>query len=172
MKKTLVLGLGNELYGDDGVGIHIIQKLEEEKEKGHDKNHSLFQDIQLEACPLTGLSLLEIIAGYDNVIIVDTIKRENPVTGKFYVLEGSELRPIPGPSPHYVSIPQAIDIGKQIGLHVPTDIKIVAVESKNLYNLGEGLTPEMEKSIPKIITLIKKLLSGDQYNGKKRSTRS
>lgn len=166
MKKTLVLGLGNELYGDDGVGIYIIQKLEKET----DQNEDLFKDVQLEACPLTGLSLLEIIIGYDNLIIVDTIKRENPETGKIHVMDSSELRYIPGPSPHYVSIPQAIDIGKQIGLHVPTDIKIVAVEAKNLYNLGEGLTPEMEKSVPKIIICIKKLLSGDQYHGKKGNT--
>ena len=172
MKKTLVLGLGNELYGDDGVGIQVIQKLEEEAEKEKDKNSCLFKDVHLEACPLTGLSLLEVIAGYDNLIIVDTIKRENPETGKFYVLDGSELRHIPGPSPHYVSIPQAIDIGKQIGLQVPTDIKIVAVEAKNLYNLGERLTPEMEKSVPQIITLVKKMLSGDQYHGKKGSTRT
>lgn len=170
MKKTLVLGLGNELYGDDGVGIHVIQKLEKEANEGPDNNNYLFQDVQLEACSLTGLSLLEIIAGFDKLIIVDTIKREDPETGKFYVLDGSELRAIPGPSPHYVSIPQAIDIGRQIGLHVPTDIKIVAIEAKNLYNLGEGLTPEMEESIPKILTLIKKMLSGDQYNEKKGSS--
>lgn len=170
MKKTLVLGLGNEFYGDDGVGIHVIQKLEKEAIEEDENNNHLFQDVQLEACPLTGLSLLEIIAGFDKLIIVDTIKREDPETGKCYVLDGSELRSIPGPSPHYVSIPQAIDIGRQIGLHVPADIKIVAVEAKNLYNLGEGLTNEMKESIPKIITLIKKILSGDQYNEKKGSS--
>ncbi|HDR68465.1 MAG TPA: hydrogenase maturation protease, partial [Bacteroidaceae bacterium] len=148
MNKTLLLGLGNDLYGDDGIGIKIIQALKKEVEDTPNRNSHLFQNVDLEACSLTGISLLEIISGYDNLIIVDTIKRENPETGKFYILDGSDLRHIPGPSPHYVSIPQSIDIGKQIGLHVPSNIKIVAVEAKSLYNLGEGLTPEMEKSIP------------------------
>ena len=55
--------------------------------------------------------------------------------GKIHLLGGEELRHIPGPSPHYVSIPQTLEIGKKIGLKVPSRIKIIAVEAKNMYNL-------------------------------------
>jgi hydrogenase maturation protease len=155
--KTLVLGLGNELYGDDGVGIAVVQRLKRDsKLKKEFSRHMTYTDI--EECSLTGFKLLDVVIGYDRLIIIDTIKRENPITGKVYILRHEDLRYIPGPSPHYVSIPQAVDIGKQLGLKVPSKIDIIAVEAKNMYNLGEGLTPEMTEAIPEIIEKLKELL--------------
>jgi len=40
-----------------------------------------------------------------------------------------------------------LEIGKKLGLKVPSKIKIIAVEAKNMYNLGEGLSEEMTKAI-------------------------
>ena len=87
-----------------------------------------------------------------------TLKQTNPATGKIHLLGGEELRHIPGPSPHYVSVPQTLEIGKKIGLKVPSRIKIIAVEAKNMYNLGEGLSKEMTKAIPAIVKEVKKIL--------------
>lgn len=155
--KTLVLGLGNELYGDDGVGIHVIRRLREECESQRE-TLAWLEDVALEECGLSGLSLLDVIVGYDRLIIVDTIKRELPSTGKIHTMEGKDLRHIPGPSPHYISIPQAIEIGKKLGLKVPSRIEIIAVEAKNMYNLGEGLTEEMKRALPDLVKKVKKTL--------------
>ena len=157
MIKTLVLGLGNELYGDDGAGIHVIRKLKQEW--NHEKNDfSENQKVIFEECSLSGISLLDVIVGYDRLLIVDTIKKPKPTPGRIHVLDEHQLRHIPGPSPHYVSIPQTLAIGRKLGLKVPSQIKIVAVEAKNIYNLGEGLTPEMKKALPKIVSQVKKIL--------------
>ena len=155
--KTLVLGLGNELYGDDAVGIHVIRKLREEFEKP-EKTAEWLEDVELEECSLSGLALLEVIVDYKKLVIIDTIKKEKPLTGKIHLLEKKDLRHIPGPSPYYVSIPQSIELGKKLGLKVPSKIKIIAVEAKNQYNLGEGLTEEMAKAIPAIVRDVKKVL--------------
>ena len=161
--KTLVLGLGNELYGDDGTGIHVIKelrlKIETEKKLSAD-----FHDVDLLECSLTGFALLDVIIGYDRLIIVDTIKRSEPKTGRITILEEKDLRYIPGPSPHYVSIPQTIEIGRQIHLKVPAEIKIIAIEAKNIYNLGEGLTKEMEKTLPAIINKTIELVKQNNNN--------
>ncbi|MFB0566340.1 MAG: hydrogenase maturation protease [Candidatus Aminicenantaceae bacterium] len=155
--KTLILGLGNELYGDDGVGLHVVRRLKRElKEK---KNSSpLFKNVDLEECSLSGLSLLDVIVGYDRLIIIDTIKKMNPATGRVHLLEEKDLRHIPGPSPHYVSVPQTLKIGKKMGLKVPSKIRIVAAEAKNLYNLGEGLSEEMTEALPAILQKVKEVL--------------
>ncbi len=155
--KTLVLGLGNELYGDDAVGIHVIRKLKENFKKVNDTAKWL-DNIHLEECSLSGLALLEVIIDYDSLVIIDTIKKEKPTTGKIHLLEEKDLRHIPGSSPHYVSFPQSIELGKQLGLNVPSRIKIIAVEAKNLYNLGEGLTEEMKQAIPAIVKEVNKVL--------------
>jgi len=155
--KTLVLGLGNELYGDDGVGIHVVRKMRQDLQ-ARKKNPQWLTNVIFEECPLSGLALLDVIAGYDKLIIVDTIKKLNPVSGKIHLLEEKNIRHIPGPSPHYVSLPQTLVIGRKVGLKVPSQIKIIAIEAKNIYNLGEGLTEEMKKALPAIIEKVKKVL--------------
>ena len=155
--KTLVLGLGNELYGDDGVGHHVIHHLNQDHDLIQDlarKN----QDVEFIESPLTGLALLDTIVDFDALIIIDTIKKVTPTTGKIHELEKNQLRHLPGPSPHYVSIPQVIDMGNQIGLRMPSEIKIIGVEARNLYHVGEDLSEDMERAIPKIIQRVKVLL--------------
>jgi hydrogenase maturation protease len=158
--KILVLGLGNELYGDDAAGIHVVRNLREEYliEKGR----QWLSGVDFEECSLSGLALLDVVVGYDILIIVDTIKKSNPVTGKVHILEEKDLRYIPGPSPHYVSIPQTLDIGKKMKLKVPSRIKIIAVEAKNLYNLGESLSEEMRIAIPVIAGKVKIILKEER----------
>ncbi len=153
--KTLVLGLGNELYGDDGIGVQVIRHLREEMTKMPTGD---FQDVDLEECSLSGLALLDVIVGYDRLILIDTIKREAPQTGRIQVLGEADIRAVPGPSPHYASVPQAIEIGRSLGLHMPSRIQVVAVEAKNLHSLGEKLSEEMEKNMPAIAEKVKKIL--------------
>jgi hydrogenase maturation protease len=157
MKKILVLGLGNDLYGDDGVGIHFIEYINQ-RPKLKDELSALNEQVEFKPCCQSGLSLLDVITGYDSLIIIDTIKKSNPCTGKIHTLEAKDLRYIPGPSPHYVSIPQSIEIGKSLGLKVPTHIKVIALEAKNMYHLGENMTEEMKNKIPVILKKLKSLL--------------
>jgi len=157
--KTLILGLGNDLYGDDGVGIHIIQLLQQDAVCREEFTDCL-TGTELLASSLTGLALLDVIIGYERLIIVDTIKRAQPQTGRIHVLDANELRHIPGPSPHYVSIPQTITMGRELGLKVPDRIQVIGVEAKNLYRLGEGLTEGMRRAIPDILHSLKRVLEG------------
>ena len=159
--KTLVLGLGNDLYGDDGVGIHVVNRLSKES--------SDFPGVEFVPCSLTGLALLDFFIGYDNLILVDTIKRQDPVPGTIHILNAMDLRHIPGPSPHYVSIPQTIEIGRQTGLKVPESIEIVAVEAVNMYQLGEGLSREMTDALPKILEATRAVIKKRIDHDKKRN---
>ncbi len=154
--KTLVLGLGNELYGDDGVGIHAIRWL---KEKLRKEDEKIFENVDLEECSLSGLALLDVIVGYERLILIDTVKKERPVSGKIHLLEEKDLRAVPGPSPHYVSVPQAIEMGRSLGLPVPSRIQVIAVEAKNMSVLGETLSAEMKKCLPLIAEKVKAMLT-------------
>jgi hydrogenase maturation protease len=155
--KTLVLGLGNDLYGDDAVGIHVIRQINSDPAV-HQSLTRCLEDVEFEECAISGLALLDVIIGYDRLIMIDTIKKADPLPGRVSILKESDLRHVPGPSPHYVSVPQAIEIGRQIGVQVPSRIDIIAVEAKNLYHLGEGLTEEMKRALPQIIQKLKELL--------------
>ncbi len=155
--KTLILGLGNELYGDDGVGIHVVRQIKQ-KIEANSASSKVTSQIDCQECSLSGIALIDVIVGYDSLIIIDTIKSTNPKPGKIRLLDENQLRHIPGPSPHYVSVPQTIEIGRELGLKVPSRIKVIAVEAKRMYNLGEGLTQDMKNAIPRIVQEVQTLL--------------
>lgn len=159
--RTLVLGLGNELYGDDGVGIYLIAELKREL-LGEEKNPAIYPGpngpIEFLATSSTGLALLDLILGYDRLFIIDTIKRDCPETGRVQILKEEDLRAVPGPSPHYLSFPQILQIGRAAGLPVPQELTIIAIEAKNMHFLGESLSPEMRRCLPSILNTIKSLL--------------
>ncbi|MGQ9471996.1 MAG: hydrogenase maturation protease [Candidatus Aminicenantales bacterium] len=167
--RTLVLGLGNDLYGDDGVGLYLVNSLRAEFAGQRVSSSS----IDFLASTSTGLALLDLVTGYDRLIIIDTIKLEKPKTGTVRVLEEKDLRAIPGPSPHYLSFPQVLAIGRAAGLLVPKELTIIAIEAKNIYHLGEGLSPEMEAKLPEILSRIKSILGLDSVTHEsKRNRRS
>jgi hydrogenase maturation protease len=148
--KILVLGMGNDLYGDDGVGLHAVRVLKEKWEGGHGGKKSGDQ-VDFVECTLSGLALLDVVLGYDALVIIDTIAKSDPETGRIRFLEETDLRDMPGPSPHYVSVPQTLAIGRQMGLSVPRTVKIVAVEAKDLYRLGESLSEDMRRRLPDVV---------------------
>lgn len=150
------------------MGIEVVRRLRQEASGGRRPFCDLGKT-DFEECALSGLALLDVITGYDTLLLVDTIKKAQPRTGRVRLLEADDLRAMPGPSPHYVSVPQMIEIGRKLGLHVPSRIRVVAVEAKNMYHLGEGLTPEMTEMIPMIMATVKEVLR-DLSGGKAKQS--
>jgi hydrogenase maturation protease len=157
--NILVLGLGNELYGDDGAGLLAVRRLEREW-TANPPRPTPGLTVAFEACPLSGAALLDVVRGADALLIIDTILRDEPVTGRVSILDGADIRDLPGPSPHYISVPQTLALGRSIGLHMPGKVTVVAVEAKNLYRLGEGLTAEMEAALPAVVAAARAVLEG------------
>jgi len=158
------LGLGNDLYGDDGVGIHAVRILKEEwaaqdRTRVRKKRTGPAVQIDFAECSLSGIAILDVIRGYDALVIIDTIIRPDPATGRIHLLEMSDVRDVPGPSPHYISIPQTIALGEQLGIKMPEIMKIIAVEAKNLYSLGEPLSEGMRRRLPEIVETTKSVLT-------------
>ncbi|OQX52354.1 MAG: hypothetical protein B5M53_08815 [Candidatus Cloacimonas sp. 4484_209] len=65
MKRTLILGLGNPILSDDAVGIRTVEKIE--KLVGKKDGIDYVKD------SVAGLRILDIINGYDKLIIVDAV---------------------------------------------------------------------------------------------------
>ena len=76
--KTLILGLGNPILSDDSVGFRVVQGLR--------ANFSC-PDLTLMESSTSGLGLLDLITGYDKVIIIDAIKTGSGQAGEIYKIE-------------------------------------------------------------------------------------
>ena len=138
--KTLILGLGNLILADDGVGIKIARKIKETK-----------PDVEvLETCE-AGITLLDHIVGYDRLLIIDSIKTERGKPGELYKLELKDFKPAMDLSlSHGVDIATAFEVGEGLGCRMPQAVSIYAVEIKDNSTFAEECTQEVEQRIPSI----------------------
>jgi hydrogenase maturation protease len=143
-KKRLILGMGNSILSDDKAGLELAKMV-------HDKAEALDSGVfnySLELCEAGGMQLIDLITGYDSLVIIDSIK-----TGKYkpgQLLEIDETshtgshRLLSG---HDLSIFEAVKMGRQLGAEIPTEIKIFAVEVTNNLEFGEKMSPEVEVAL-------------------------
>ena len=138
---TLILGIGNLILRDDGVGIKIAQKLKEEN-----------PELDVTETSEVGITLLDLAVGYDRLIIIDSIRTGKGKPGELYRLKLEHLEPGMGfSSSHGIDIPTAFELGHRLGYRMPGYIRIYAVEVEHNTTFGEECTPEIEERIPFIV---------------------
>ncbi len=146
--KTLVLGLGNPILTDDGVGIHVVRQL---------ATRPLPENATCTEASLGGLRLLEVIAGYDRVIMVDAIQTAGGEPGDIYRLQAGDLQAsLHSGSTHDLSMSGALRLGRSMGMALPDDdsIVIIAVEVEDTLTFGEACTPQVADGIPRVIDAV------------------
>jgi hydrogenase maturation protease len=144
--KTLILGMGNPILGDDSVGLRVAATLREIIGS---------PDINVITTELGGINLLELLVGYDNAIIVDAMKTAHGKPGKISVfnLESLDGTRHTG-STHNFDLSTTIELGKQLGLDLPRNITIFAVEIAAIDTFSEECSPDVEQAIPQCIDKI------------------
>lgn len=148
--RTLVLGLGNPILTDDGVGIHVANAVK-----------SLLPDsaaVDVAEVSVGGLAVMEAMIGYDRVILIDALTYPSHDSGVMVKMKLEDLRGIStiqhNASPHDTSLVTAIEAGKKLGYPLPEDITIYAVKVENITDFGEQPTPSVANAIPQIAAVI------------------
>ena len=138
MTNTLILGIGNPILTDDGVGIKIAGKIKEG-----------IPELEVVETSEAGIALLDFIVGYDKLIVIDSIKTEQGKPGKVYKLELEDLKPAKDfASSHGIDIATVVELGQRLGYRMPKYISLYAVEIGDNTTFGEKCTEEVEKRIP------------------------
>jgi hydrogenase maturation protease len=144
--KTLILGLGNPILGDDGIGLRVIEELKKKLDE---------QEITIEGASLAGLDLLEMLSGYDRVIIIDAIQTRDGTPGQIYRLEPEAFQATCHAStPHDVNFATALKLGQRLGIALPRKIDILAIEVADTSRFTEECTTEVMKAVPACISMI------------------
>jgi len=150
--KTLVLALGNPFLSDDSVGLHVARALE-----GRFNQPEI---TVMETC-MAGLSLLDLLIGYDRVIIIDAIQTREGKVGQVYRLKPDALDATRHVStPHDVNFATALELGNRLGLALPQQITIFAVEVEDIATFGERCTRRVEETIPVVADMVVQELNG------------
>jgi len=161
---TLVIGLGNPILGDDGVGWRVAERVQASLSiEGKEGLYSLAgYPVEVDCLSLGGLSLMERLIGVDRAIIIDAITTEREPVGRVYCFPLEDLpNQVAGhlSSAHDTSLQTAIEVGRSMGAKLPNQIMVVAVESQISYNFSELLSPEVEAAVPQAEKIVLQLLT-------------
>lgn len=150
--KALVLGIGNPILSDDGVGIRVAHEV------GENLNDP---QVAVSETSAAGLSLLDCMLGYDKVIIIDAIQTKEGKAGQIYRMKPEDFSSAKRlSSPHQINLVTALELGRMLNLAMPREISVFAVEAKDTDTFSEKCTPEVEKAIPEVAKMVLEDLAG------------
>jgi hydrogenase maturation protease len=145
---VLVLCLGNDLRRDDGVGWRVAERLEETPPGG----------AVIRKSAASGLYLLDEMAGFDRLVVVDAVRTGRHATGDVFSCEIEDLDVPPGPSPHAVGLSTVLRVGRRCGLAMPRQVTVVAIEAADMETVGMGLTPRVESAVSRACDLVRSIV--------------
>ncbi len=148
--KILILGIGNYLMGDEGIGVHVINRLQQENIEGVDMVDG----------GTGGFHLLGHFEGYKTVILIDATLDNNPV-GTIRLIKPRFAKDFPlAMSTHDIGLKDMVSALQLLGKMPIIHLFVVSIQS--LQQQGIELTEEVQEIIPTLIQKIKALVSAIQ----------
>lgn len=163
LPHTLVVGLGNPIVGDDGVGWRVAERILQQMQESGIKP----DDVDIECLAVGGLRLMEFMVGYDYAIVIDMLTTGKRCAGYVSCFPLEDLPDLTAghiTSTHDASLQSALKLGQELGLHLPQKIVVVGIEANNCYNFCEELTSPIEAAIPQAVQVVIQLLSNRSLN--------
>ncbi|RME75510.1 MAG: hydrogenase maturation protease [Chloroflexi bacterium] len=141
--KTLVLGLGNPILTDDGVGVWVAQAVRAALPPG--------SPVEVDEVSVGGLRLMERVLGYRRVILIDALHPPLSLPGTIHRLTLDDLNRLSptrhSASAHDTTLATALETARRMGLALPEEFVIYAVEVENISDFGDQPTPAVSQAI-------------------------
>jgi hydrogenase maturation protease len=140
--------MGNTILCDDGIGIYVVRQVAERFKR---------EDVDFSEASVGGLRILDVIGGYERVILVDAIQTRDGKPGEMHRLSPRDLKvSLHAGSSHDLSLPGALALGREMGLTLPADDNfiIIAIEVEEVWTFGEECTPAVQEAIPRAVDMV------------------
>lgn len=146
--RTLVLGIGNSILGDDGVGVHVAREVAARVNN---------ENIDVRDVNVDGLNLFDFILGYDKLVVIDAIVTEDGRVGGVYRIKPESVcdPSRSAISPHHFNLATTIEIGKKLFPDMmPKEVILYAVGAEEATTVTEEMTREVKEAVPRAASLI------------------
>ena len=158
----LIIGLGNPLLADDGVGWRVVEALADRLglEIGARDPGAC---IELDRMALGGLTLMERLVGYRRAILVDAVAGGGEPAGTVSVRPVADLERGAAAhldSSHDAPLSAALDAGRGLGAQLPSEIIVVGIEAARVDTFDERLSPAVAAAVPDAVTRVLALWGG------------
>ena len=143
-RPILILGIGNILLRDEGVGVRVIERMQE---------ITLPDDVELVDGGTAGADLLDVLAERKKVIVIDAVLADcEPGTVLRFTVDDLTQPDGVGMSLHELGLGEALKMTKQLGC-APQDVVVFGIKPRDL-SCGLELSEEISASIPKVVELV------------------
>ena len=144
--KTLVLGLGNILLQDEGIGVRVIERLQ--------ADYVFPNDVTVLDGGTLGLDLLQHLEEHERVVVVDAVKA-GKAPGALVRLVNDEIPAFLGPkvSPHQVGLQDLLGLAQLRG-HFPGEVILLGVQAERLepgLDLSPAIAAQVEPLAARVI---------------------
>jgi hydrogenase maturation protease len=143
---TLVVGLGNPMLTDDGVGVLVARAVELALPT------RVESQVEVVEASVGGLRLMEMMVGYDRVILVDALMGCGEAPGallRWTLADMGTMAPTQHmASAHDATLPTALEAGRRLGLQVPNDVIVFAIAAQNVVEFGGQPTAAVMAAVP------------------------
>jgi hydrogenase maturation protease len=160
--RTVVIGLGNPLLGDDGVGWRVADEVEAllHADRAIPPGRP---GVEIERLGVGGLRLMECLTGYEAAILVDAAEFPGRPAGEVRSCSFEDLAEFAAghlDSAHDASLRTALALGRRLGAALPASIYAVTVQAHLTDEFSESLSPEVAAAIPAAAGAVIDLLDG------------
>jgi len=154
VQDILILGIGNILLKDEGVGVHVVERL---------MKMSLPDNVEVLDGGTAGLDLVDFIEGRKKMIVIDAVNAgEKPGTLYRLTEENLDIKPKAISSFHEIDFLDALHMSELVNSK-PEEIVVIGIEPNDMSE-GIGLSPEIEEQIPRIIEVVMKELNSNGHS--------
>lgn len=150
--KTLIVGLGNPVLGDDGVGWKVAEKICQQLPAD--------TPVVVDYLSLGGISLMEHLIGYDRAVLIDAFASDEDL-GSIHVMNLNDMPNYSAfhiASAHDTSLQNALEMGRSLGAFLPEQITVIGIATKRIYDFSEELSPPVAEAVPQAAKIALELL--------------
>ncbi len=148
--KILILGMGNDILTDDGIGIKITKVLEKKFP---------FPNIIYDTLSLGGLEIIEYIKDFKMVILIDAIKTLNGIPGAVYQFKPEDFKETSHLSNiHDISFLTSLKLAKKLDIPTPEKVHIIAIEIVEDMVFSNDFTPQVQARYPEILEEVSEMV--------------
>jgi hydrogenase maturation protease len=143
--QITILGVGNILLGDEGVGVRVIERL--------DQQYQFPDNVQILDGGVLGIRLMGVIGSTDILIVVDAVKNQQP-PGTLYRLADEEVprRVLAKQSMHQLDLPEVLALCSAID-KTPRTV-VVGVEPEDITSMNVELTPTIAGKVDELVGMV------------------
>ena len=139
-KHLTIIGLGNEMLSDDGLGLRVVREL---------RKRLMDHSAEFVELSVGGLQLFDYLIGTDEYIIVDAIATGTQPAGTMLrFVQTPDHEPVKLTSSHQIDLGQILGLAKFMGADLPRRLTVYGIEAEDITTFREKCTPHVMHAIP------------------------